>query len=613
MHETTAYNIPLNANESQRIKRQICDKDSFTCRDGSCISSFDVCDGKADCRDKSDESHSVCLKYQFDKVVCARNTFRCAYGACVDGSSICNGVKDCADNSDELLRTCPGFKWLNDNLSIECRFNEFQCRSGQCISSFSVCDGVKDCIDGSDETVTDCNDPSFKCSQNSFRCAYGACIEKKKVCNGFPDCADESDEDSFLCNSTSQTTSTTEKISDLTTPKTISSKCDPPESLPGTTYMIRSSNVVEVICAKGYALSISDTSLIACIFNKWTPPNQKCIPKCRGLKTITANYICKYKGKIVDCSYVNPGTEMTAKCEYGYFNEKSPTTNSCLKNGSWSDPLLICFQECGKLFTPGRIKPQIAFGVSTDVSMFPWNVAIYHNQNGEWIQACGGSLISAYMVVTAAHCLRDKKEKTLEMSQIKLAVGKYYRDWNREETETQIRDVVEMFLHDQYNGLGTNYQFDIAVIELSVAVKFSAVIMPVCVPDTNTNPRNYDLGIVAGWGKDENGGNTVVLKAANLPYIERENCIQTKNITPEDIPVDKFCASLSNGTTVMQGDSGAGLVFKSGRKYFIQGIVSTNVKATVNQVSLFTNINYNENRWFVQNLQRKIAERRREV
>ncbi|XP_075222694.1 modular serine protease-like isoform X2 [Lycorma delicatula] len=637
INKTTTSYIPSDEFESHVIKRQtnVCNKNSFTCRDGNCVSSFNICDGTPDCLDESDETHSLCIKYQ----PCPKNTFHCAYGGCIDEDKICNGAKDCADSSDELLRSCPGFKWHKDDVSFKCGFKEFQCSNGECINSFLVCDGIQHCSDGSDETVTDCNDQNFNCPQSSFRCAYGACIDKSRECNGIPDCADKSDENIFMCNKTSsQTTATTEKISELTTPRPRPephSICSLPASLPGTTYKRKPSapHVVEVTCDENYGLRITDRPLIVCDANEWKPQNQKCIPQCKGSKTISAEYICSYKGKEINCSYVNPGTVMVARCEHGYINEISPTYNLCLINGSWQDPLLRCYEDCGKLFNPGNVKPQITFGLSTSVSMFPWNVAIYHTQNGEWIHACGGSLISAYMVVTAAHCLRDKNENKLTKFQIKLAVGKYYRDWNRKESKSQIRDVAEMFVSKHYTGFATNYQFDIAVIELSTAVIFSAITMPVCVPDKNTNPRNGDLGKfqpsvvlhvvklsqcmrngtahfqqVAGWGKDENYKNTEILKAANLHYIERRTCIGTMHINPNEVPEDKFCASSKDdNSSVMSGDSGAALVFESRGRYFIHGIVSTNI--VLQQISTFTDINHKDNREFLQHYKRYISEK----
>lgn len=73
----------------------------FRCESGQCIHEDLVCDGKADCRDRSDEKVGVCSTLN-----CASFTFRCAYGACVNGDAKCNGKIDCADGSDESPTLC---------------------------------------------------------------------------------------------------------------------------------------------------------------------------------------------------------------------------------------------------------------------------------------------------------------------------------------------------------------------------------------------------------------------------------------------------------------------------------------------------------------------------
>lgn len=36
--------------------------------------------------------------------------------------------------------------------------------------------------------------------------------------------------------------------------------------------------------------------------------------------------------------------------------------------------------------------------------------------------------------------------------------------------------------------------------------------------------------------------------AANLPYIDRYTCITSRHVDEKELPEDKFCASLSNGS-----------------------------------------------------------------
>lgn len=126
----------------------------FRCRNGECIESELLCDGKANCSDQSDETQVECTKQE---LTCPDYAFRCTYGACVNGDARCNGVQDCLDNSDETLPECSTItSAAAPNIPINCGLDDYQCRNGQCISSTSKCDGVVDCSDGSDETIAEC-------------------------------------------------------------------------------------------------------------------------------------------------------------------------------------------------------------------------------------------------------------------------------------------------------------------------------------------------------------------------------------------------------------------------------------------------------------------------
>lgn len=79
------------------IKRSSCqNKETFICVDGNEIKFVDVCNGKKDCPDGSDETRTLCYH-----IICPVDDFRCFYGACIKKSAKCNGVQECADNSDE--------------------------------------------------------------------------------------------------------------------------------------------------------------------------------------------------------------------------------------------------------------------------------------------------------------------------------------------------------------------------------------------------------------------------------------------------------------------------------------------------------------------------------
>ena len=136
--------------------------------------------------------NNICFPLQYDVVhyhqrpptACGVNEATCMNGNCILKSQICDGRQDCADNSDE--NGC-SHKDL-------CEPNQFKCRNRKCVLKTWLCDGEQDCGDGSDEENCATLPPNAPCRHDEFQCRDGQCIPKSFQCDTHPDCQDKSDE-----------------------------------------------------------------------------------------------------------------------------------------------------------------------------------------------------------------------------------------------------------------------------------------------------------------------------------------------------------------------------------------------------------------------------------
>jgi secreted trypsin-like serine protease len=103
------------------------------------------------------------------------------------------------------------------------------------------------------------------------------------------------------------------------------------------------------------------------------------------------------------------------------------------------------------------------------------------------------------------------------------------------------------------------------------------------------------VGIVAGWGKNEDGKlNTAFPKKVNVPIVSDGTCLRAHEAFVHITSDRTFCAGGRDGAGPCSGDSGGALVLKSNKKWFIRGIVSASLRdgtgCDVNSYAIFTDI-----------------------
>ena len=169
-----------NSDEPAGCPPFYCIPGQFQCANKQCISPNQICDGVAQCADKSDEKDCevhICSSTQFK---CPKHGNSSSY--CIKKTKLCDGQTDCAGNEDEL--NCP---------EKHCPKDQFKCaKSGKCIQLSFFCDGQNDCgsNDLSDEPPETCGNQT-SCVQDHIYCKLGYCMGNKWLCEQPYSCLDK--------------------------------------------------------------------------------------------------------------------------------------------------------------------------------------------------------------------------------------------------------------------------------------------------------------------------------------------------------------------------------------------------------------------------------------
>jgi secreted trypsin-like serine protease len=151
-------------------------------------------------------------------------------------------------------------------------------------------------------------------------------------------------------------------------------------------------------------------------------------------------------------------------------------------------------KECGNLTgTAGTV----IGGTISDRHKWPWLVALYTTSDQKFFG--GGSLISERFVLTAAHCLQNKRqEKPIKLRDVIVYLGR----WNLTDmTEANVTASTEdFFIHPDWKPFDTRWDADIAVIKLTDDIRYSRNIRPVCLWTAKHEARKRgDGGMIVGW------------------------------------------------------------------------------------------------------------------
>ena len=157
-------------------------------------------------------------------------------------------------------------------------------------------------------------------------------------------------------------------------------------------------------------------------------------------------------------------------------------------------------------------------------------------------------------------------------------VGRYKLSEN--ESYTKRHNVKSLIIHKEYNN--KTFVNDIAILDLETNVTFNEFVQPICLWNTDKYLVNT-LGIVVGWGLNENQILSDILTQARMRIVDKQTCEDDHRDFAPLLKGNTLCAGDKNGTALCSGDSGGGMYLLVNGTFQLRGIVSVGEKALIKE------------------------------
>ena len=227
--------------------------------------------------------------------------------------------------------------------------------------------------------------------------------------------------------------------------------------------------------------------------------------------------------------------------------------------------------ECNLDAFAGLLSSRI-YGASNEVdpNSIPWQVGLISDHGSR--PTCGGTIISEWIVLTAAHCvdLNYMNQRSGSIPQMPWYVA--VKEHNFEDKKIgEYHKICKILVHDKWDMV--EFDYDFALLYLKNSIKLDPKARPACLP-IDKYP-NYDSLKgeelqVSGWGKINHNSLATGLRAVKVKAMSNKDCFNnykdnmTTNTTPKKITESMLCAAdasrrnsdLTKNRDACQGDSG---------------------------------------------------------
>lgn len=243
---------------------------------------------------------------------------------------------------------------------------------------------------------------------------------------------------------------------------------------------------------------------------------------------------------------------------------------------------------------PPPAAPRIIDGQAIPITDAPWQVALLVSGSEPTYsrQFCGGSIIGAEWILTAAHCVVPTGPlRTTEPQRLTILSGtaQLSQSATGPGLQSAVRDIIA---HPEYNS--ATLENDVALVRLQTPLVTSSTQQAIAIPDFSDWPLEGDAGLASGWGLtigDDTRSRPTHLQGVTLdvlasPGVDECGEIWSISFYPEVM----LCAGIPNeAASTCNGDSGGPLAILRDGGLYLAGLTSWG-KAGCWDASVFTRV-----------------------
>lgn len=229
-------------------------------------------------------------------------------------------------------------------------------------------------------------------------------------------------------------------------------------------------------------------------------------------------------------------------------------------------------QGCGKIENKFRLTHSTGDGEEIGRGTWPWLVAIFVKTAGGGLTfKCTGNLLSNRIVVSAAHCFMQDKQR-IKPSDVLLSFGRHdLHDWA--ENGMKLWKIRRIEVPDE-DPIRENNS-DIAILVTQEFIEYSALVKPICLWPSISADVVGSSGLIVGWANQNEENNVNVPRQLKMEIVAKSKCEPPSSYT--SISEQIICAESQAVNEPFNGVSGNGMAIWQNEAWFLKGIVSTAV------------------------------------